>query len=87
MRDCAARRDRIGVKVDGGLLGAKVGEPMTESTRGDDVAAYVEKLPFCFLCASSSMIEKPFDVEMRGAVANFEVSDGRSAVARGLQRA
>jgi hypothetical protein len=33
------------------------------------------------------MIEKPFEVDMRGVVANFEVSDGRRAVARGLQRA
>jgi hypothetical protein len=73
------------------MLGAKVGEPVTESTRAGDITVYVVTLPLCCLVAgergSSSMIEKPFEVDMRGAVANFDVSDGSSAVARGLHSA
>jgi hypothetical protein len=73
------------------MLDAEVGEPATESTRGVDVTAYVVKLLLGSLGAkgsrSSSEIEKPFEVDMRGAVANFDVSDGSSAVARGLHSA
>jgi len=37
IRDCAARRDRIGVRMTSVWLGSKVGEPTTESTRDADV--------------------------------------------------
>jgi hypothetical protein len=79
------------VRDEGGMLGAKVGEPVTESIRGGGITVCVVTLPLRGLGArgrgSSSKIEKPFEVDMRGTDANFDVSDGSSAVARGLHSA